>query len=138
MSEVKKKEEYVTQSDFKTELKFIRADFKEALVSLKDKIQVLENLPRTILKTQVTMILLLGGFLFWLIDRDFEKIQLSIEQYNQQNQARLDRLEEINFTPTNQILLTKVNDFLDAYQKSQTGKDNNKDKDKTRKTKRGQ
>lgn len=129
MDEVKEKK-FVTQDDFKNELKSMRLDFKEAIIdlnqgiqgqiqALQDKMEPLAHLNSTIFKNMLGMTFVLGGALFWLIDRDFDKIQLSINQYNEQNQARLARLEEISLTPSHQILLTKVGEFLDAYNKSE-------------------
>ena len=77
---------------------------------------------RNTLKVMLAVGLPFAGFLFWWIDRDFDKIQLSIHQANEQNQARIARLEDINLTPTNQILLTKVSEFLDAYNDSEKKK----------------
>ena len=111
MSEDTKKDQYVTKSDL-----------KEDLFGIKEQMLELKALPNSILKTQVTMTIVLGAFLFWLIDRDFDKIQLSLNQYNEHNQARLSRLEEINLTPTNQVLLTRVNDFLDSFDQSKNNK----------------
>ncbi len=119
-----KENQPVTQGEFKSELQAIRTDFKEAIFALKEKMQPLENLNTIIFKNMLILIgplylfaLGLTGFLFWIIDRDFGKMQASFNQSYEYNQSRISALEAISLTPTNQVILTEIRELLDIYKK---------------------
>lgn len=93
MKEVKK-DQYVSQNDF-----------REVLLEIKEQMHPLANLDamifRNILKIILSVLIPLGGALIWWIDRELD-----------QNQIRIAALEAINFTPSNQILLERVDALL--------------------------
>ncbi len=104
------KDQYVTQNDFKA-----------ALLEIKEQMQPLANLDamifKNILKVTLFVLIPLGGTLIWWIDRELD-----------QNQTHIASLEAVNFTPTNEILLTKMTNFLEAYNKSEKNKISSKSK----------
>ena len=133
----KEKDQYVTQSDFTAELKSLRADFKEEFLEIKEQMQPLANLDtiiyRNTLKIIFSVLIPLGGVLVYWVHTDLER-----------SQTRIASLEAVNFTPTNEIVLTQIANLLEKQsekdkpsEKNQKNKSSLKSKNKPRQRLKG-